>query len=144
MADPIERLRRQHQELQIHLARARAGLPPHARGSERRARVRTISELEALLIEHFHLEEVGGYLADALRVAPRYNTRAEALRGQHAGLAREMRALRELCEICGRSRERWDELDTRLAAFANRLSTHERGENEIQSDALLEDLGTQD
>ena len=76
VADPIERLRRQHQELQIHLARARAGLPPHARGSERRARVRTISELEALLIEHFHLEEVGGYLADALRVAPRYNTRA--------------------------------------------------------------------
>ena len=144
VADPAERLRRQHQELRQQLDRTRSWFTQPAGGGERRERVRTITELEVLLIDHFQLEETGGYMADALRLAPQYSGRAEALRTQHTALALEMRSLRELCEICGRSKERWAELDARLASFTKRLRTHERAENEIASDALLEDIGTQD
>lgn len=108
----------------------------------RRASVRAIAELEARLVEHFGLEESSGHLSEAVRHAPRYYEEAEALRAEHDSLAREMRAVSELVEVSGRSLEAWSEVDWRLDAFARRLKAHERAENEIASQALLEDLGT--
>ena len=83
-------------------------------------------------------------MADVLQVAPRYFRRAETLQAQHATLAKELGAIRELSETCRRSPERWSKLESRLATFARKLQVHERAENEISSLVFLEDIGTQD
>ena len=151
-ADPVERLREQHENLARQLQQARtrvAGcsseISQGRRGSvARRASVKAIADLEARLVAHFQLEESSGQLSDVLRLAPRFHARAESLREQHDTLAREMRSICELAEISGRSREAWSELEWRLDAFSRRLRAHERAENEIASDAFLEDIGTID
>ncbi len=101
-----------------------------------------MGELEAYLVSHFQLEETGGYMSEALRLAPRYHARAENLREQHETLACQMRALCELAKISGPSREAWSELERRLARFARELLAHERAENELTSQIFLEDIGT--
>ena len=101
-----------------------------------------MAELEACLLSHFQLEETGGYMSEALRLAPRYHARAEDLREQHETLTCQMRALCELVEISGPSREAWCELERRLARFGRELLAHERAENELMSRILLEDIGT--
>lgn len=147
--DAVERLRQQHQSLVGQLQKTQAGITGCSvemrrgrRGSAgRRASVKAIADLEAKLVDHFQLEESEGHLIEALRQAPRFHGRVEALRAQHDVLAREMRSLCELAEISGRSVEAWSELDWRLAAFSRRLHAHERAENEIASDVFLEDIG---
>ena len=148
--DPVARLRHEHEELRIQLAKTQQGVAERANdlragrwiGRRRRACPKELVELELALLRHFQLEEEGGALADVLQVAPRYFGRAEALQAQHAGLARELGAIRELGELCGRSPECWSELELRLATFARKLQSHERAENEISSRVYLEDLGT--
>ena len=149
---PAEDLREQHEQLVLHLKQVHSSVEAGAleirRGRRghirRRADAKAIAELEDRLSEHFRLEESGGYLADALRVAPRYHARAEVLRAQHDDLSAEMRGICELAGVSGRSLEAWSELEWRLGAFARRLREHERAENEITSDAFLEDIGTSD
>ncbi len=145
-----EILRRQHDEIHLRLARAQVQVAERTRlldcgkraAAERRASVRAMAELEAYLVSHFQLEETGGYMSEALRLAPRYHGRAEDLREQHETLACQMRALCELAEISGPSREAWSELDRRLARFGRELLAHERAENELTSQIFLEDIGT--
>ena len=145
-----EILNRQHDEIHLRLARVQLQVVERARqldcrknaAAERRASVRALAELEAYLVSHFQLEETGGYMSEALQLAPRYHGRAEDLREQHETLACEMRALCELAEIIGPSREAWSELERRLARFGRELLAHERAENELTSQIFLEDIGT--
>jgi hypothetical protein len=104
--------------------------------------LRELAQLEAGLLQQFRFEEEEGIFADVLQVAPRYFDRAETLRAQHPSLERELGAIRELGENCGRSPERWLELELRLATFARKLESHERAENEVSSRVFLEDIGT--
>lgn len=142
----------QHEELRTQLARTqhvvtevandvKAGRRP---AGTVRAVSRDLSGLETSLTRHFGSEESSSALDDVLRAAPRHYARAKALVAQHRTLRREMSAIRELGEICGRSAERWSELQWRLAAFGRKLHAHERAENEIASKVLYEDIGTQD
>ncbi len=147
--DPAREPLHQHEELRVQLAKTQHVVADRANdvkrgrwvGAGRRACLRELVKFEVAVLQHFRFEEDGG-LADVLQVAPRYFDRAEALLAQHATLAKELGAIRELGEICGRSPERWSELESRLATFARKLHSHEGAENEIASRALLEDLGT--
>ena len=147
--DPARQPIHQHEELRVQLAKAQQGVADRANdvkrgrwvGAGRRACLREVVEFEVALVQHFRLEEEGG-LADVLQVAPRYFNRAETLQAQHTTLARELAAIRELGEICGRSPERWSELESRLATFSRKLQSHERAENEISSRSFFEDIGT--
>jgi len=142
----------QHEELRARLARAQHEAAQGAQGageglrggSTRRACQRELAELEAAVIHHFRCEEADDPLAEVVRVAPRYFEHARVLQAQHGTLEREITAIRELAEVCGRSRERWSELEWRLGTFARRLQAHERAENEIASQVLYEDIGTKD
>ncbi len=148
--DPARQLLHQHEELRAQLAKTQHGIADRAHdvkrgrwvGAGRRACLRELVDLEVALLQHFWLEEEGESLADVLEVAPRYFDRAETLQAQHATLASELGAIRELGEICGRSPERWSELESRLAIFARKLQSHERAETEISARVFLEDIGT--
>ena len=148
--DPARQPLHQHEQLRIQLAKTQQGVASRANdvqrgrwvGVGRRACLRELVKLEVTLLKHFRLEEEGGSLADVLQVAPHYSDRAETLLAQHATLAKELGAIRELGEICGRSPERWSELESRLASFARKLESHEHAENEISSRAFLDDIGT--
>jgi hypothetical protein len=134
----LERTRRSVADCSASLTRGRRA------GSGRHACLRDLADLEAAVLRHFALEDAGDSLSDLLRVAPRYAARAEELQAEHASLARELRSVCELGEICGRSQERWSELEWRLEAFARNLQAHESAENEIASRAFLEDVGSAD
>jgi hypothetical protein len=147
--DPAREPLRQHEELHVQLVKTQHVVADRANdvkrgrwvGAARRACLRELVKFEVAVLQHFLFEEEGG-LADVLQVAPRYFDRAETLLAQHATLAKELGAIRELAEICGRSPERWSELESRLASFARKFESHEHAENEISSRAFLDDIGT--
>ena len=77
--DLARQLLHQHEELRAQLAKTQRGVADRALdvkrgrwvGAGRRACLRELVELEVALLQHFRLEEEGGFLADVLQVAPR-------------------------------------------------------------------------
>jgi RNA polymerase-binding transcription factor DksA len=97
-------------------------------------------ELEA----HFELEERGGYLADALAVAPRFSTKADLLQSEHRDLLSQIERLAErVCEAEAKAEE-WMDIQRAFSELAEQLLHHERGENKILNAAFPDDLGSAD
>lgn len=105
------------------------------------------TRLEALrhhLAEHMAEEEKGGYLAEALEVAPRFSREAEELRLQHAEI------LQAFDDFIGRLMEKeppfasWQEVRDEFDTLMNTVRQHERRENAIVQSAFGDDLGRGD
>jgi DnaK suppressor protein len=109
--------------------------------AERAAAIALMADLERELQGHFAREEEGGYLLEALSVAPRHGRTAERLRGQHAEFGHALAQLVEQARASGGSAVAWRETAKSFGGFAEVLRDHERSENEIIADAFLDDLG---
>ena len=103
--------------------------------------LRLIAEVEQFLPAHFAFEEAGGYLSDALSIAPRLSKRAALLQRDHrkftarfAKLATFARQLREVDES-------WEYLGVAIREFIRELRLHELEENRLVQEAFLDDLG---
>ena len=103
--------------------------------------LRIIAEVEQFLPAHFASEEAGGYLSDALAIAPRLSKRAAVLQRDHrkftarfAKLATFARQLREVDES-------WEYLGVAIQEFIRELRLHELEENRLVQEAFLDDLG---
>jgi hypothetical protein len=103
--------------------------------------LRILRELESQLSAHFEYEEAGGYLAEALAVAPRLTRRAQRLRGEHSWFSERLVALARRAREAGESRGSWAALATGVRRFTCTLRHHELEENQLIQDAFMDDLG---
>ena len=103
--------------------------------------LRLIAETEQLLLAHFAFEEAGGYLSDALAIAPRLSKRAAVLQRDHrkftARFAKLATFARELREVD----ESWEYLGIAIREFIRELRVHELEESRLVLEAFLDDLG---
>ena len=111
--------------------------------ASRRGR-KQLARVERMLAAHFAGEEGAGHLEDSLQVAPRYHNQARRLSRQHGELLAEIRAIRLQAQAAATSPEGWADVYRAYDAFAERLKQHVEAENEIQSRAVLDDLGPGD
>ena len=100
-----------------------------------------LSELRDQIERHFAQEEVGGYLEEALSLAPRFSGQAHALLKQHAELSQVVRDLQARAKG---DKPAWNSLYADLLVLLKKLKAHETGENRIIEAAFNEDLGLAD
>jgi hypothetical protein len=106
----------------------------------------SITRLCDLVESHFLCEEQGGYLHEAVQVAPHLRDKAEQLHGQHQVLLDEVRSMRDFAAMgvqgtidawCHAFRGRFD-------AFADMLHVHEAHEDDLVQQAFTQELGPGD
>ena len=103
--------------------------------------LRLIAEAEQLLPAHFAFEEAGGYLSEALAVAPRLSRRAAALQRDHGKFAARFAKLATFARELRETDEGWDYLGVAIREFSRELRFHELEENQLVQEAFLDDLG---
>jgi RNA polymerase-binding transcription factor len=103
-----------------------------------------LADFARQLAAHFEREEAGGYLGEALAVAPRLSPRAERLRREHDSLLRDVERIGRHARFAHPHSAAWDRLEREFRAVAAAIERHEIAESELVSDALLDDVGSVD
>ena len=111
---------------------------PKAVGSETLA---ILQKLEALLDDHFALEEKGKYLASALAIAPRLSETAARLLKQHGELLDQLRGIIQRITEAGPSSPAGSTLEKQIDRFADHLRNHDTAENQLVQAAYFDDHG---
>jgi hypothetical protein len=103
--------------------------------------LRLLRKLEHRLPAHFEYEETGGYLAEALAVAPRLIRRAKRLRGEHSRFSEQLIILTSRAREAGETPGSWAAIATGVRKFTYALRQHDLEENQLIQDAFMDDLG---
>jgi iron-sulfur cluster repair protein YtfE (RIC family) len=93
-------------------------------------------ELQRYLQEHFHREEEGGYLEEAVTQLPRLAQRIAALERQHGPLLEQLADLVDGVQDTAWAPEGRDKLAQRWQAFCRALQTHEEAEDGVLEEAF--------
>jgi hypothetical protein len=104
---------------------------------------RILGALLAHLKRHFAQEEAGGYLEEALALAPRFTNDAARLLRQHPQLLEATRQTCKTAERAGGEPAVWPQLKDELQSLLKDLMGHEGAENRIVQAAFntgVEDL----
>jgi ABC-type transporter Mla subunit MlaD len=136
----------EHQELRrlLHALQPALGSDhPWSRESARELQAR-LQDLETCLQRHFAQEESGGYLEEALALAPRFSAQASRLLAQHAELLGKLRQALEQAFAAVESPAAWQDLQFKTTTFIKELLAHEADENKIVQRAFNTDLGMAD
>lgn len=104
---------------------------------------RVLAQFGDRLVQHFALEEEGGYFAEAMLQAPQLVSQANALMDQHAQLCTKIRNL-AVISTSVEDEGRWKEIQNRFAQFLAELRIHERSEDDLLQKAYVDDLGAHD
>jgi hemerythrin len=88
---------------------------------------------------HFDHEEKGGYLEDALALAPHFAMQASRLVNEHGEFLLMVREMQHAT-----ANDEWDALKTRFQDFSHRFEAHEASENRLVQDAMLRDIEAED
>lgn len=138
----IHRARRQHLELARDLqdlTRRLAGTEgPTTQGEARADIAGRLARLQIHLAEHFAEEERVGFVPNALQAAPRLTKRGQRILSQH-DLLRV--SLAGVVSVLNRETSNWQEVREDFKSFRVDLEEHERRENELIEEALMDDLG---
>lgn len=148
-SDALRRVRSQHVGMRVllgSLADLMAALADDrremsARGPEYAAALTLLGDLERELDRHFHLEEQGGYLAEALAAVPQHARRAAVLVREHERFRKEVAVLLERARLAGAAPGTWQGILADFGEFRDSLLEHEEAENEIIAAAWLDDRG---
>lgn len=92
--------------------------------------------LKTHLTEHFAQEEEGGYLEQALAVAPRYSDEAKLLLTQHALMTEQVAHVVETAQRALDDANAWTALKAEARELLQKLVEHETAENQIVQQAL--------
>lgn len=128
----------QHREMRRLVRALRHALGNDGAWSREAAR-ETLEALEALkehLKEHFAQEEEGGYLEQALAVAPRYHDEANRLLAQHGLMSKQVAHVVETARRAADDAEAWEPLIAEIRELLKALVEHETAENKIVQQAL--------
>ena len=103
-----------------------------------------LTELQALIGDHFRTEEDSGCFSNMISHAPRVSERVEVLIAEHGSMYIEIRELVARASDCQGSHDDWDEIGVRFRKFRGRLMKHESVENELLQEVFTEDIGSKD
>jgi hypothetical protein len=102
-----------------------------------------VEQLGECLDSHFSREEEGGFLDDAMAVAPRFGTEADRLLDEHAQL---LTCIRELIRVGRENIESnhadWQSFAALVRSTIRRLLSHEARENNLLQRAFNVTNGT--
>lgn len=148
--DSTRRLKSEHADLLTELTNLQELWPTY----EEVVAARRVNALNAFqsecvnlrkrLVAHFTAEEEGGYLADALAVAPRLLHEAKRLLLEHGALLRTFDTILASVQSAETSPDSWADTTQRFGEFLARLRRHEQEENELVLESAEDDLGTGD
>ena len=99
-----------------------------------------LDDFDRELQKHFAEEEKNGYMAEALKVAPRYGRQADRLEEQHASLSKQICAVHRVFDAIAVPAD-WSTVQRDLQQFRTDLFAHEGAENQMLQGAFLDDLG---
>ncbi|MCL6502720.1 MAG: hemerythrin domain-containing protein [Pirellulales bacterium] len=139
-ADHLE-LRAMVREIEKLLAAAQA-----ARWAtvEVQALLAAVEDLDRHLREHFAEEEAGGYMEEALAIAPRFGPQAQRLVNEHPVMLQQMAQILDMARRCVTQSQVGPELSRLLREFFTTLRAHDAAENRIIQEAFNTDLGLND
>lgn len=144
----IRQVEHEHRELESLLRRLDDALLQGAsEGWNLRATERALELLIALqdhLKYHFAQEEAGGYLEEALSVAPRFSHQADQLLRQHPMLAAMIADAIDEARRHLDDPPHWLMIEAAITEMLKKLKAHEAGENRILEEAFNTDLGLAD
>ena len=147
MAEPqidheyLDKVKQDHADLGRLVTKLRGALDE---GKDTSALAKLLAEMRDELVEHFRLEEDGGYLDDAVAYAPRLTGQAKYLLEQHKELLQLISGLCDAVPLDGPSNINWEQVQAKGDHFVKTLLDHERGENMLVQEAYEQDIGSQD
>lgn len=148
MSQPFEiyvhGVRADHAELETIDRALRASLNAGERAQWRpEATLEIVKQLESMsqhLERHFTNEEAGGYMEEALALAPRFSSQAAQLLKQHGQLNQLLVQLAAAALRAKDSPESWPQLTQQVIELLKKLEAHEAAENRIMQEAFNVDL----
>ena len=145
--DFFKQIQREHGELKDLLSQVRSAI--HDQQPDAQQARQLIGDLYERIQSHFHHEEAGGYLSEALEQAPRLTNQVGRLHEQHETLSEVLGELRNHVQRTvptddPRADAWWKELTDRFQDFSNQLLRHESEEDKLVQEAFNRDLGTCD
>lgn len=101
-----------------------------------------IQKLQHKLIEHFEMEEEGGFMADILSIAPQKRHAISQLKSEHEMMLKDVKLiLRCVSEAHTIEETKMINLTHRIRELLDLLTTHEAAENILLEDTYLRDEG---
>ena len=140
--DFFEMMKREHSELIDLMSRVRHALESDIRDPGGINQL--IGDLYENIVSHFHHEEEGGYLCEALERAPRLSPHAEKLFEQHETLGELLGELLGLAQQREGTDSWWKNLSESFNNFSRELLQHEAAEDDLVQEAFIQDVGTGD
>lgn len=145
--DFFELIKREHGELKDLLSQVRSTI--HDQQPDAQQARQLIGDLYERIQSHFHHEEAGGYLGEALERAPRLTNQAGRLHEQHETLSEVLGELRNHVQRTVPTDDLrvdawWKELTDQFQDFLNQLLRHETEEDKLTQEAFNRDVGTCD
>lgn len=135
----------QHREMRRLVQKLRHVLN-HERPWSRELAKKAVAAIEALVVhlnEHFAQEEEGGYLEQALAVAPRFSDEAKDLLAQHGMMLQQIGETLQTAKRSVEDPAAWTALRTETRELLRNLVAHETAENKIVQQALNTGIETE-
>lgn len=98
--------------------------------------VKAVEAMRAHLRHHFAQEEAGGYLEQALAMAPRFSDEAQVLLAQHASMLQLVDEVAQVARNAVEDAELWPQLKLQVKDLLRKLTAHESAENRIVQQAF--------
>lgn len=151
MANPMESFVRgiqsDHQEMEALARSLRASLAQGARQEWNKdaaaAIIGQLLHLQEHLERHFALEEEGGYMEEALSMAPRLGPQATKLLAQHSQFKQAMFKLEASAQRSRENPKMWPRLAREIEVLLKGLEAHEAAEHRILQAGFNVDLEMQ-
>lgn len=138
---------REHHEFDRLLRNIHAGLEECAAAHWPKAQMdclaRDLRELQVHMDEHFEQEEDGGYLDEAVALAPRWRDAANQLRYEHQLMRQRLAHLLNLMNLIEhgrRTKQQCDDLREEFEMLLTELAAHEKTERQILDRAFNADM----
>jgi hypothetical protein len=144
--DQLAREHRELRELIEKISHTLSLLISGGHSSDRPSPVTVVDLLEdfrSKLQLHFAREMKGGYLSEALAVAPRLRRKAARLYEQHAPLAKLASEIPQRARTAGSSDREWRAVARRFSKLRSAFLKHEAGEDALVQEAFMDDIGGQ-
>ena len=106
-----------------------------------REAVEAVEAMRVHLHHHFAQEEAGGYLEQALAMAPRFHDEAQTLLAQHAAMLHYIDEVAETAKSSVDDAELWSQVKLQVKDLLRKLVAHESAENRIVQQAF--NVGTE-
>lgn len=128
----------EHREMRQLVHRLRDAVNRNRSWSREVAReaVRAVEAMRTHLRHHFAQEEEGGYLEQALAMAPRFSDEAQVLLAQHASMLKRIDEVAEVARGAVEDAELWPQLKLQVKDLLRNLIAHESAENRIVQQAF--------